>query len=106
MASLICARARCCSPVSASITRCRTAATWPGAVSASFCRPFAVSSARLLRLSVAPRLDIAPPPGLAPLAELNVANGFLAFITGTAVAQEYRDRFAALIGPATGPEYR
>ena len=52
-----------------------------------------------------PRLDIAP-PGLPPLAELNVANGFLAFITRTAVAQEYRDRFAALIGPVTGPEYR
>ena len=53
-----------------------------------------------------PRLDIAPPPGLAPLAELNVANGFLAFITRTADAQAYRDRFAALIGPVTGPEYR
>ena len=45
-----------------------------------------------------PRLDIASPPGLAPLAELNVANGFLAFITDTAVAQGYRDRFAALVG--------
>jgi ABC-type Fe3+ transport system substrate-binding protein len=53
-----------------------------------------------------PRLDIAPPPGLAPLAELNVANGFPAFITRTADAQGYRDRFAALIGPVTGPEYR
>ena len=53
-----------------------------------------------------PRLDIAPPPGLAPLAELNVANGFLKFITDTAVAQEYRDRFATLIGPVTGPEHR
>jgi ABC-type Fe3+ transport system substrate-binding protein len=53
-----------------------------------------------------PRLDIAPPPGLAPLAELNVANGFRAFITRTADAQDYRDRFAALIGPVTGPEYR
>ena len=36
-----------------------------------------------------PRLDIAPPPGLAPLAELNIANGFLAFITRTADAQAY-----------------
>ncbi len=53
-----------------------------------------------------PRLDIAPPPGLAPLAELNVANGFLAFITRTAVDQAYRGRFAALIGLVTGPEYR
>ena len=44
--------------------------------------------------------------GLAPLAELNVANGFPAFITRTADAQGYRDRFAALIGPVTGPEYR
>src|SRR5712691_1608093 len=52
MASLICTRIRCCSPVSASNTRCRTAATWPGAASVSFCRPFAVSWARLLRLSV------------------------------------------------------
>jgi hypothetical protein len=31
-----------------------------------------------------PRLDIAPPSGLAPLAELNIANGFPAFITRTA----------------------
>ena len=31
---------------------------------------------------------------------------FLAFITDTAVAQEYRDRFAALIEPVTGPEHR
>jgi ABC-type Fe3+ transport system substrate-binding protein len=53
-----------------------------------------------------PRLDIGPPPGLAPLAELNVASGFLAFITNTADAQAYRDRFAALIGPVTGPEFR
>ena len=53
-----------------------------------------------------PRLDTAPPPGLAPLAELNVANGFPAFITRTADAQAYRDRFAALIGPVTGPKYR
>jgi len=54
-----------------------------------------------------PRLDIPPPPGLAPLAELNIASGFLAFITRTAAAQAtYRDRFAALIGPVTGPEYR
>jgi ABC-type Fe3+ transport system substrate-binding protein len=53
-----------------------------------------------------PRQDIAPPPGLAPLAELNVANGFPAFITRTADAQAYRDRLAALIGPVTGPEYR
>jgi len=53
-----------------------------------------------------PRLDTAPPPGLAPLAELNVANGFPAFITRTADAQAYRDRLAALIGPVTGPEYR
>jgi ABC-type Fe3+ transport system substrate-binding protein len=53
-----------------------------------------------------PRSDIAPPPGLAPLAELNIANGFPAFITRTADAQAYRDRLAALIGPVTGPEYR
>ena len=53
-----------------------------------------------------PRLDVAPPPGLAPLAELNVANGFRDFISRTADAQEYRDRFAARIGPVTGPEYR
>jgi hypothetical protein len=53
-----------------------------------------------------PRLDIAPPPGLASLADLNVADGFRAFITGTAEAQDYRDRFAALIGPVAGPEYR
>ena len=53
-----------------------------------------------------PRLDIAPPPGLAPLGELNVANGYLGFITRTADAQEYRDRFAARIGPIRGPEYR
>ena len=53
-----------------------------------------------------PRLDVAPPPGLAPLAEFNVANGFLAFITRTADPQAYRDRFAALIGPVTGPEHR
>jgi hypothetical protein len=43
---------------------------------------------------------------MAPLAELNVASGFLAFITHTAAAQGYRDRFAALIGSVTGPEYR
>jgi ABC-type Fe3+ transport system substrate-binding protein len=49
-----------------------------------------------------PRPDIAPPP----LAELNVANGFPAFITRTADAQSYRDRLAALTGPVTGPEYR
>jgi ABC-type Fe3+ transport system substrate-binding protein len=53
-----------------------------------------------------PRVDIAPTPGVAPLAELNVASGFLAFITHTSAAQAYRDRFAALIGPVTGPEYR
>jgi ABC-type Fe3+ transport system substrate-binding protein len=53
-----------------------------------------------------PRLDIAPPPGLPALAQLNVANGFLAFITRAAAAQAYRDRFAALIGPVTRPEYR
>ena len=53
-----------------------------------------------------PRPDIAPPPGLAPLAELNVANGFPAFITRTADARAYWDRFAALIGPVTGPEHR
>ena len=53
-----------------------------------------------------PRLDIAPPPGLAALADLNVASGFLAFITNTSEAQDYRDRFAALIGPVTGPEHR
>jgi Bacterial extracellular solute-binding protein len=53
-----------------------------------------------------PRLDIAPPPGLPPLADLNIANRYPAFITRTALAQAYRDRFAALIGPVTGPEYR
>jgi ABC-type Fe3+ transport system substrate-binding protein len=52
------------------------------------------------------RLDVAPPPGLAPLAELNVASAYLGFITDTNVAQDYRDRFAALIGPVTGPEHR
>jgi hypothetical protein len=34
-----------------------------------------------------PRPDIASPPGLPPLADLNVANGFPAFITRTAEAQ-------------------
>jgi ABC-type Fe3+ transport system substrate-binding protein len=53
-----------------------------------------------------PRTDIAPPPRLPPLAELNAANGFLPFITHTAAAQAHRDRFAALIEPVTGPEYR
>jgi ABC-type Fe3+ transport system substrate-binding protein len=53
-----------------------------------------------------PRLDIAPPPGVAPLTELNIADGFLAFITDGAAAQAYRDRFAALIGPVTGPDVR
>jgi ABC-type Fe3+ transport system substrate-binding protein len=53
-----------------------------------------------------PRPDVAPPPGPAPLGELNVANGFPAFITRTTDAQAYRDRLAALTGPVTGPEYR
>ena len=42
-----------------------------------------------------PRQDVAPPPGPAPLGELNVANGTTAFITRTADAQAYR-------GPASG----
>jgi hypothetical protein len=42
---------------------------------------------------------------VAPLDELNVADGFLAFITGDA-AKAYRDRFATLIGPVTGPDVR
>jgi ABC-type Fe3+ transport system substrate-binding protein len=51
------------------------------------------------------RIDVAPPQGVAPLDQLNVADGFLAFITGE-TANAYRDRFATLIGPVTGPEVR
>jgi ABC-type Fe3+ transport system substrate-binding protein len=52
-----------------------------------------------------PRTDIPPPQGVAPLNELKVADGFLAFITGDA-AYSNRDRFASLSGPVTGPDVR
>jgi hypothetical protein len=40
------------------------------------------------------RLDIAPPQGVAPLDELNVADGFLAFVAHAAAAQALPDRFS------------
>jgi hypothetical protein len=49
------------------------------------------------------RLNIAPPQGVTPLDELNVADGFLAFVTHAAAAQAPRARFAAFIGPVAGP---
>ena len=50
-------------------------------------------------------MDVPPPQGVARLSELKVADGFLAFITGDA-AHVYRDRFATLIGPVSGPDVR
>jgi ABC-type Fe3+ transport system substrate-binding protein len=47
------------------------------------------------------RSDVPPPPGLKPLSEYKLANGFRSFITDEARVKALRDRYLNFTGPVS-----